>query len=120
MRTGSKDYRNIVLNAWNSISRFGDIPGVMQRICKCSSELEAWNRSTFGSVSRNIRLAQARLHRLQGRDPLGLCLDEHKMARLEVQKWLEREEKLWRQRSRITGSFTIKQTKGGKLITLGG
>lgn len=61
-----------------------------------------WNKEVFGSVRQNLQLAQARLNKLQDIDPLSRCHDVHKQARNEVQKWLERKEQLWRQRSQIT------------------
>lgn len=74
----------------------------MTCIAKCGAELEEWNRVSFESVNHNLHLAQSKLEELQNSDPLGKRNEEYKIARKEVQTWLEREERLWHQRSWIT------------------
>lgn len=98
----SKYCRQIISNAWNASSVVGGLKGVMQHISKCSEELAEWNRVSYNSIRRNIASIQGRSDKLLARDPLGLRPKEHKLAHHKVLKWLKREEKLWRQRSRVT------------------
>ncbi|XP_041025296.1 uncharacterized protein LOC121265675 [Juglans microcarpa x Juglans regia] len=73
---------------------------VMSKISDCGKRLQAWNRTNFGNVKRNLQRAKYRLKQLQESDPMGVRREEQKAVRKEVQKWLERDEVMWRQRSK--------------------
>lgn len=102
MWTSSSNCRQIIVDVWKNHAGRGDLHGVMTRIRWCNDRLETWNKMTFSSVKRKLNLAYKRLNILLQKDPLCQNMGEHRAARREVQKWLEREEILWRQRSRIS------------------
>lgn len=53
-------------------------------------------------IRNRVQEAQKQLDRLVALDPLCLCQSKHRKARNEVHQWLECEEKMWQQRSKIT------------------
>lgn len=61
----------------------------------CSEMLEVWNRRVFERISKNINQSRKRIQLLQ----VSHCIriDDHKEARFDLQKWIEREEIMWRQ-----------------------
>lgn len=74
----------------------------MERIQYCSAQLATWNKVHFGSVRKRILEAEQKLARLVQANSTNLRQAEHTITRREVDCWLEREEKMWRQRYKIT------------------
>ncbi|KAF5451994.1 hypothetical protein F2P56_027039 [Juglans regia] len=70
---------------------------------------KVWNRAYFGNVRRNIEQARLQLRKLLHSNPCHLRSDCLRDARSELQKWLERDELLWKQRAKVkwlqTGSL---------------
>lgn len=96
---GERGCKQIAKSSWDNLFHRNDMAEVMTRILHCSKRSEIWNR-TFGRVQNLLKKAQQNLKMLQERDPTFADKEGHCFARAELQKWLEREELMWRQCSR--------------------
>lgn len=74
-----------------------DMRLVMCKKSQCKTDLEVWNKETFGSVQKQIQKAINDLYLLQQVDQCGLRIQENTQLQREMQKWLERKEITWRQ-----------------------
>lgn len=82
--------------------RRSELASVMSKINQCSIQLQAWNRASFDSVKIRLQKAEKHLSNLVAAGLLGLRQSKLKEAKKEVHRWLEREEAMWQQRSKIT------------------
>ncbi|KAF5458601.1 hypothetical protein F2P56_022622 [Juglans regia] len=73
---------------------------VSDMLKECGTQLQGWNKHCFGNVQSQLSKAQRTLSTLYERDPDFIPLEELNVARDEVQIWLERNEIMWRQRSK--------------------
>lgn len=98
---------------------------VMRKIEVCGERVIVWNKEVFGNVKKGLEKARANLQSIQRSDPRGNRRHEHKAAISEVQNWLEREEIMWRKRSKalwlkegilMHGFFIIKSHRGKRRI----
>lgn len=68
---------------------------------KCQARLEAWNKTNFGHVGRQVVELQKRLEWLEIQ-PSNLDIAQSmRETRIELNCWLEKEDEMWRQRSRL-------------------
>ena len=67
----------------------------------CMADLSAWNKSKFGHVGRKISELQSRLEGLELLLASTEQIRELKSNRTELNCWLEKEDVMWRQRSRL-------------------
>lgn len=70
------------------------------KMIQCSKKLDSWNKNTFGNVQHQLNKARMRLKQMQEAYPTCVEIADNIFAREEVQMWLEREEIMWRQRSK--------------------
>ena len=68
---------------------------------KCRSSLEAWNKIVFGHVGRKVAELQKRLEWLELQPSSMEINKDMKRTRSDLNIWLEKEDDIWRQRSRI-------------------
>ena len=68
---------------------------------RCRADLSTWNKSEFGHVGRKISELQSRLEELELLPPSAEQVYELKSTRVELNCWLEKEDAMWRQRSRL-------------------
>ncbi|XP_042974784.1 uncharacterized protein LOC122306423 [Carya illinoinensis] len=101
MWVGEKECSSIIERAWCQRNGSISLDQIMGRISRCAIELGRWNKTSFGHVQKNLANAKRKLQCLEANDSGSLSLEEHKQACLEVQKWLERDELMWKQRSRV-------------------
>ncbi|KAG2707736.1 hypothetical protein I3760_05G160800 [Carya illinoinensis] len=101
MWVGEKECSSIIERAWCQRNGPISLDQIMGRISRCAIELGRWNKTSFGHVQKNLANAKRKLQCLEANDSGSLFLEEHKQACLEVQKWLERDELMWKQRSRV-------------------
>ncbi|GKU88725.1 hypothetical protein SLEP1_g2954 [Rubroshorea leprosula] len=92
--------REIVQQGWSSTPGSGNWDGLLAKVKACSSTLESWNLTHFGHVQRRIKQNITALEALQCQPESAKSLSEEKQLLVETEEWLEREEILWRQRSR--------------------
>ncbi|XP_042942763.1 uncharacterized protein LOC122276942 [Carya illinoinensis] len=101
MWVGEKECSSIIERVWCQRNGPISLDQIMGRISSCATELGRWNKASFGHVQKNLASAKRRLQCLEENDSRSHLLEEHKQACLEVQKWLERDELIWKQRSRV-------------------
>lgn len=68
---------------------------------RCRADLTAWNKSKFRHVGRKISNLQSRLEGLELLPASIEQIRELKNTRIELNCWLEKEDEIWRQRSRL-------------------
>ncbi|KAF5464768.1 hypothetical protein F2P56_014820, partial [Juglans regia] len=102
IRLGETECDDIIEDRWKHTSRGGGgkMGEVMDKIAGCSQKLQVWNKRKFGNVQVQVARAQRRLQYLQERSHRGSSNENLKKAKEEVHIWLEREEVMWRQRSK--------------------
>ncbi|GLT29959.1 hypothetical protein SLA2020_047870 [Shorea laevis] len=92
--------QEIIRNSWLSVNGAGDWLSLLQKVKACSIGLESWNSQHFGSVERRLEQCSQSLEALSHcPDPETACHEEKRIL-TEMEEWLEREEVMWRQRSR--------------------
>lgn len=94
---GSEECKKVISQSWGDNDARDSMPLVMNKICDSGDQLKKWNNESSGSVRKCIKEAETNLHRLIQIDPLYFRQTKHKEARGEVNKWLEREDIMWRQ-----------------------
>ncbi|CAB4268382.1 unnamed protein product [Prunus armeniaca] len=121
MWTLEKGCEDIIREAWDSTDAMG---GVKEGIKNCAGKLAKWNKLTFGHVQKQLAAAHKELEVLQGRMGQDQVLLKKKVERTIV-VLLEKEEVMWRQRSRVawlkegdknTRFFTKEPTQGNGKI----
>ncbi|GKV08912.1 hypothetical protein SLEP1_g20481 [Rubroshorea leprosula] len=88
--------QEIIHNSWLSVNGAGDWLSLLQKVKACSIGLESWNSQHFGNVQRRLEQCTKRLEALSlCRDPEAACQEE-KQILFETEEWLEREERMAR------------------------
>ena len=98
-----KDLRckQVVKEAWKHGQMVG-LEWVLQECLeRCKADLCAWNAIEFGHVGRNIIELQTKLEWLEMQPGSKEIMEELRHTRIELNYWLDREDDMWRQRSRI-------------------
>ncbi|XP_042958111.1 uncharacterized protein LOC122293658 [Carya illinoinensis] len=85
-----RDCTHIVERVWDESEGIGNCNDLMGKISKCGVELSKWNRRSFGNVQKELASAKEKLKEMEDLDPAYQQLPQHKVAREEVQKWLEK------------------------------
>ncbi|XP_040998143.1 uncharacterized protein LOC121244182 [Juglans microcarpa x Juglans regia] len=98
---GEKECSSIIEKVWQQVEGSASLICVIEGISACAIDLGKWNQNSFGHVQKELTSANRRLKFLQESDPYLTILHEHSKAREEVQKWLQRDELMWKQRSRV-------------------
>ncbi|XP_041009450.1 uncharacterized protein LOC121253511 [Juglans microcarpa x Juglans regia] len=94
------DCKKVIELAWLRAMGQRDLASIMEKIKRCGENLRVWNRTCFENVRRNIEQACLRLRMLLQSDPCCQRSESLKDARIELQKWLERDKLLWKQRAK--------------------
>ena len=68
---------------------------------KSRAKLETWNKTEFGHVGRKVTELQKRLEWLELQPSSPDINHELKSTRVELNCWLEKEDDMWRQQSRL-------------------
>lgn len=75
---------------------------VLERfLARCRADLSAWNKLEFGHIGRKISELQSMLEELELLLASTEQVRELKNTRVELNCWLEKEDVMWRQRSRL-------------------
>ena len=67
----------------------------------CRHDLDAWNKEEFGHVGRKISKLQQKLEWLELQPSSSGMAREMRSMRTDLNCWLEKEDEMWRQRSRL-------------------
>ncbi|GAV61916.1 hypothetical protein CFOL_v3_05441 [Cephalotus follicularis] len=93
----------LIKHSWHSIAPSGDNLNVLfNKIRICRRALGQWNRETFGHVGKAVKAARIKLENLQNEPVTGDTIDDIKQVSRVLNEVLEREETLWKQRSKIS------------------
>ena len=98
-----KDSRceEVVHEAWDEGKLMGMEFTLKNCLDRCHVKLDVWNKLEFGHVSQMITKLQKKLEWLE-KQPFSLKLSTSlKTTQIELNCWLEKEDEMWRQRSRI-------------------
>ena len=91
----------IVMKAWELSQPSTRMFKVWQKLRECKKQLGVWSRTNFGSIKKQIEVLKLKIHQAE---PLAVQDREHENInglRRELNSLLEKEEKIWRQRSRV-------------------
>ncbi|CAM8880259.1 unnamed protein product [Rhodiola kirilowii] len=92
-----KDFKEIVKRHWEELAGESDFA---EKLRRCMEKLNGWNWSTFGSVRKNLERLKERLQHVRSLPRTKERVEEEAQISDNIDEWLEREELLWRQRSR--------------------
>ncbi|CAI9762797.1 unnamed protein product [Fraxinus pennsylvanica] len=77
-----------------------NLENIKRNIRRCSTHLQSWNQTTFGKVQVKLKEARSKLAQIQNKNPTTINTNALQKAAEEVQTWMNREEIMWKQRSR--------------------
>ncbi|GMY17803.1 hypothetical protein FCV25MIE_13042, partial [Fagus crenata] len=100
MWTSNAGCEQTIANSWKTEKRGVPMYQVWDKIHLCRKNLQLWSRQSFGNVRQQIKeteiqLQQAEAASMQGKDHPNFCSIQKKLHAL-----LNKEERMWRQRSR--------------------
>ncbi|XP_042944815.1 uncharacterized protein LOC122278695 [Carya illinoinensis] len=90
--TKSEECGKVIEKAWQVHCGNGPIREVVNKILRCSDSFLRWNKASFGTVQKRLKMARVQLEKIQAenlRNPNRAAVQQ---AREEVQIWLKREE----------------------------
>ncbi|KAL9690346.1 hypothetical protein QQ045_010744 [Rhodiola kirilowii] len=92
-----KDFKNRVQEYWKELEGVNDMA---EKLRRCMQRLNRWNWSVFGNVRKRIDSLKERLQCVRNMPRTHDRVEEEAQLSNGIDEWLEREELLWRQRSR--------------------
>ena len=99
-----KDARceHVVSEAWREglCMAFGH--PILSCMEECRSRLERWNQTEYGHVGKKISQLQKRLESLELLPSSPKVIQELRETRVNLNCWLDREDAMWKQRSRLS------------------
>ena len=97
-----KDARceEIVKEAWEEGELVGSEWPISKCLERCKVELMRWNKEEFGNVGMKVAELQARLAFLETQPTTSNQIHELRKTRIELNRWLDKEAEMWRQRAR--------------------
>ncbi|XP_043698525.1 uncharacterized protein LOC122649220 [Telopea speciosissima] len=96
------EYKDTALKAWAPVAVTDDTPILFKKMHKCKPIFRRWNREVFGRVQTKILNLKGELEELQGGPVFdGYQVKEQELSLL-LNEELEKEEELWRQKSRVS------------------
>lgn len=94
MWVDSKECEEIIIETWRNEATGCGMENLCLTLKKCGKIFDKWNRSSFGNVHQDLR-------RRRMETPDESTMKEIKRVRQDINDWLEREEIMWRQRSKV-------------------
>ena len=91
----------VVKDAWECGQLVGSDWVLQECLERCKIDLSAWNVSEFGHVGRTIVELQTQLEWLELQPVSKEIVEALRHTRIELNCWLDREDDMWRQRSKI-------------------
>ena len=98
-----KDFRceKVVQDAWENGQLLGSDWVLHNCLERYKVDLSSWNATEFGHVGRIIRELQTKLEWLEMQPTSTEVVEALRHTRIELNCWLDREDDMWTQRSRI-------------------
>lgn len=94
-------YEDVVRDAWEEGLAANQEYVLGKCLESCRARLETWNKEEFGHVGRRIAELQKHLECLELQPASPIRIGDIKATRIELNGWLEKEDAIWLQRSRI-------------------
>ena len=91
----------VVKEAWVRGESKDSIFPLFSCLTECRASLPSWNEISFGHVGKKLAALQARLEVIECNRGSAVTMEEIEYTRREINKLLEAEEVMWRQRSWI-------------------
>ncbi|XP_042962309.1 uncharacterized protein LOC122296569 [Carya illinoinensis] len=101
MWVGEKGCDDIIASIWRTGGSVSCMDSAVDFIEDSGVNLKRWNSNSFGNVQKKLVMAKRQMTLLYEKDPLGTDKEAHYEAREKVQKWMERDELMWKQRSKV-------------------
>ena len=92
----------VVEKAWVKGENKDSVFPLFSCLAECRASLSSWNDISFGHVGKKLASLQARLEVIECNRGSAITMEELEYTRREINKLLEAEEVMWRQRSRIS------------------
>ena len=90
----------VVEKAWRSDVYGTSLFKVCRKIKETKNEFRRWDKEWFGNIQKRIKDCWDQLEKIQNEDPIQENLNIEANINLELREWLQREEMLWRKKSR--------------------
>lgn len=100
MWTKDVSSNEVVENAWQLQVEGSQSFKLLRKIEQGKKKLKIWNQKHFGYAKTRIKELEKRIAELQDQDPTRENLENEAALCLELDKWLEKEEVKWKQKSR--------------------
>lgn len=97
---GDNEFELIIKQAYSQDPSDGSMKTLMSCIFGCGLRLKSWNKTHFGQVRQRLATAERKLIRLKSKGR-GVIEEDIREAQKEMHIWMERDEIMWRQRSRV-------------------
>ena len=101
MRLKDSRCEDIVKVAWEEGLQTGTCGFLRSCLEQCKHDLDACNKEEFGHVGRKIAELQRRLEWLELQPASPNMISDMRTTRADLNYWLEKEDEMWRQRSRL-------------------
>jgi len=105
MWTMHDDCKNVVASCWERHFVGCKMFILTQKLKHLKSTLKAWNKDVFGNVHDLVKIVETNLHQIQAQiDASGhsnSLLDQHKLAQINLDLALDREEVFWKEKANI-------------------
>ncbi|GKV01547.1 hypothetical protein SLEP1_g14094 [Rubroshorea leprosula] len=95
-----EECQEVVSSSWSSVTGYEGWNTLIQKVQSCSSALTTWNSTKFGKVQKRLRQCMRKINALQQQPHYEIVSHKERQVLAEMEEWLEREEIMWRQRSR--------------------
>jgi uncharacterized coiled-coil DUF342 family protein len=95
------DFKPFLTNAWEEREKATSMQQLHQKLTDVSGSLEDWGKTTFGHVQREIRQLNERLTVLRADVSRQEPTSEETVVHQRLLELYQREEVMWRQRSRV-------------------
>ncbi|CAM8986652.1 unnamed protein product [Rhodiola kirilowii] len=92
-----KEFKGIVKKNWDELAGVGNLN---EKLRLCMQKLNGWNWSVYGNVKKKLTSLKERMQYVKSLPRTKEMVEEEAQLSDEIDEWLEREELLWRQRSR--------------------
>ena len=92
---------DVVHSAWDMCLKDNAVGKVLQKVFDCQTKLKLWDKNTFGNIRIALASKRKELLKAEGDFMAGRGHAQVKTLTNEIHKFMDKEECIWHQRSRI-------------------
>ena len=92
--------KEVVNQAWKQNLGHRDMQSILMSIATCGEALSKWDKEFFGNVQQQLRHCQESFNRIRASPPDPVSRGEEESLLREMELLLDKEELLWKQRSK--------------------